>query len=164
MHNLVDEGGLSMRKVVATEMVSLDGGMEKPEEWVPPYYNDEMAETNASGMAASDVMLFGRVTYEEFAAFWPYQDRTEQPYTDYLNNTPPSTSPPSTVADRGRVGPVPRRGPLGDLRDNPCGPARRGAALAGVAGGHLRDLVRDRPDHASLAETGLQNREGSRVA
>jgi len=77
-----------MRKVVATEMVSLDGVMEKPEEWAPPYYNDEMAEANASGMDASDAMLFGRVTYEEFAAFWPYQDRTEQPYTDYLNNTP----------------------------------------------------------------------------
>jgi dihydrofolate reductase len=39
-------------------------------------------------MASSDAMLLGRVTYEEFAAFWPYQDRTEQPYTDYLNNAP----------------------------------------------------------------------------
>ena len=77
-----------MRKVVATEMVSLDGVMEKPEEWAPPYSNDEMEEANASGMSASDAMLFGRVTYEEFAAFWPYQDRAEQPYTDYLNNTP----------------------------------------------------------------------------
>jgi dihydrofolate reductase len=88
MRNPTHEGGLSMRKVVATEMVSLDGVMEKPEEWAPPYYNGEMGETNAAGMAASDAMLFGRVTYEEFAAFWPYQDRTEQPYTDYLNNTP----------------------------------------------------------------------------
>jgi dihydrofolate reductase len=29
-----------------------------------------------------------RSTTYSFAAFWPYQDRTEQPYTDYLNNTP----------------------------------------------------------------------------
>jgi dihydrofolate reductase len=87
MRNPTHEGGLSMRKVVATEMVSLDGVMEKPEEWAPPYSNDEMEEANASGMSASDAMLFGRVTYEEFAAFWPYQDRAEQPYTDYLNNT-----------------------------------------------------------------------------
>ena len=77
-----------MRKVVATELVSLDGVMEKPEEWAFSYSNDEMEEANASGMVASDAMLLGRVTYEEFAAFWPYQDRTEQPYTDYLNNTP----------------------------------------------------------------------------
>jgi dihydrofolate reductase len=38
-------------------------------------------------MAAADAMLFGRVTYQEFAAFWPYQNSAEQPFTDYLNNT-----------------------------------------------------------------------------
>ena len=47
-----------------------------------------MAEANASGMAASDAMLFGRVTYEEFAAFWPYQNSADQPFTDYLNSVP----------------------------------------------------------------------------
>jgi dihydrofolate reductase len=77
-----------VRKVVASELVSLDGVMEKPEEWSFFYSNDEMEEANAAGMASSDAMLLGRVTYEEFAAFWPYQDRTEQPYTDYLNDTP----------------------------------------------------------------------------
>jgi dihydrofolate reductase len=76
-----------MRKIVATELVSLDGVMESPEEWAFSYSNDEMAEANASGMAASDAMLFGRVTYQEFAAFWPYQNSAEQPFTDYLNNT-----------------------------------------------------------------------------
>jgi len=87
MRYSADEGG-PMRKVVATELVSLDGVMKSPEEWAFSYSNDEMEQANASGMAASDAMLLGRVTYEEFAAFWPYQDRTEQPYTDHLNNTP----------------------------------------------------------------------------
>jgi dihydrofolate reductase len=77
-----------MREVVATELVSLDGVMEKPEEWAFSYSNDEMEEANASGMAASDAMLLGRVTYQEFASYWPYQNSAEQPYTDYLNNTP----------------------------------------------------------------------------
>ena len=76
-----------MRKIVATELVSLDGVMETPEEWAFSYSNDEMAEANASGMAASDAMLFGRVTYQELAAYWPYQNSTEQPFTNYLNNT-----------------------------------------------------------------------------
>jgi dihydrofolate reductase len=88
MRNPTHEGGLSMRKVVASELVSLDGVMEKPVQWAFSYSNDEMAKANASGMANSDAMLLGRVTYEEFAAFWPYQDRTEQPYTNHLNNTP----------------------------------------------------------------------------
>src|SRR5215203_2540166 len=30
----------------------------------------------------------GRVTYQEFASYWPYQNSADQPYTDYLNNTP----------------------------------------------------------------------------
>jgi dihydrofolate reductase len=88
MRNPADEGGLTMREVVATELVSLDGVMEKPEEWAFSYSNDEMEEANASGMAASDAMLLGRVTYQEFASYWPYQNSAEQPYTDYLNNTP----------------------------------------------------------------------------
>jgi dihydrofolate reductase len=88
MRNPTQEGGLSMRKIVASELVSLDGVMEKPERWAFSYSNEEMNEANASGMTNSDAMLLGRATYEEFAAFWPYQDRTEQPYTDYLNNTP----------------------------------------------------------------------------
>jgi dihydrofolate reductase len=76
-----------MRKVVALELVSLDGVMESPERWSFQFQNDEMAEANASGMAAADAMLFGRLTYQEFAAFWPYQNSAEQPFTDYLNNT-----------------------------------------------------------------------------
>jgi dihydrofolate reductase len=78
----------AMRKVVAWELVTLDGVMESPERWSFQFHNDEMAEANASGMAAADAMLLGRVTYQEFAAFWPYQNSGEQPFTDYLNNTP----------------------------------------------------------------------------
>ena len=77
-----------MRKVVAVELVSVDGVMEKPEEWSFSYSNDEMAEANAAGMVDSDAMLLGRVTYEEFASYWPYQNSADQAFTDYLNNTP----------------------------------------------------------------------------
>ena len=40
-----------MRKVVALELVSLDGVIEAPEEWAFSYSNDEMNEANASGMS-----------------------------------------------------------------------------------------------------------------
>ena len=33
---------VSMRKVIASELVSLDGVMESPEQWHFPYFNDEM--------------------------------------------------------------------------------------------------------------------------
>jgi dihydrofolate reductase len=76
-----------MRKVVAVELVSLDGVMESPEEWASSYSNDEMEEANASGMAASDALVLGRVTYEQMAAFWPNQPGGT-PMVDYINSVP----------------------------------------------------------------------------
>ena len=76
-----------MRRVIATELVSVDGVMESPEEWAFPYSNDEMEQANASGMAASDAMLLGRVTYEALAAFWPNQPGGT-PMVDYINSVP----------------------------------------------------------------------------
>jgi dihydrofolate reductase len=78
---------VSVRKVVAVELVSVDGVMESPEEWASSYLNDEMEEANASGMAASDAMLLGRVTYEALAAFWPHQPGGT-PMVDYINSVP----------------------------------------------------------------------------
>jgi len=77
-----------MRKVIIVEFLSLDGVMESPEKWAFSYSNDEMEAANAAGMAAADAMLLGRVTYQEFASYWPYQNSADQPFTDYLNNTP----------------------------------------------------------------------------
>jgi dihydrofolate reductase len=77
-----------MRRIIASELISLDGVMESPERWSFQFHNDEMAEANRAEMAASDAMLLGRVTYQEFASYWPYQNSAEQPFTDYLNNTP----------------------------------------------------------------------------
>ena len=76
-----------MRKVVAVELVSVDGVIEAPEEWAFSYSNDEMEEANASGMAASDALLLGRVTYEALAAFWPHQPGGT-PMVDYINSVP----------------------------------------------------------------------------
>ena len=76
-----------MRKVIAVELVSVDGVMESPEEWAFPYSNEEMEEANASGMAASDALLLGRVTYEGLAAYWPNQPGGV-PMVDYINSVP----------------------------------------------------------------------------
>ncbi len=76
-----------MRKLGAVELVSLDGVMESPEEWAFAYSNEEMEEVNAAGMAASDALLLGRVTYEGLAAFWPNQP-AGTPMVDYINSVP----------------------------------------------------------------------------
>jgi len=76
-----------MRHVVAVELVSLDGVMDSPEEWAFSYSNDEMEEANAGGMAASDALLMGRITYEQMVAYWPNQPGGA-PMVDYINSVP----------------------------------------------------------------------------
>lgn len=79
-----------MRKIVAGLFVSLDNVFEAPEQWHFPYFNDEMGEAVGSQMADSDCMLLGRVTYEEFAAYWPGQtsDGEAGELADFMNDTP----------------------------------------------------------------------------
>jgi len=74
-----------MRKVVASEFVSLDGVVESPETWHFPYFNNQMGDAIGAAMAASDAMLMGRVLYEEWAAFWPNQDPDENQVAARMN-------------------------------------------------------------------------------
>jgi hypothetical protein len=65
----MDSQEVLMRKVVTSELVSLDGVVESPQKWHFPYFNDQMGEAIGAVMAASDAMLMGRMLYEEWAAF-----------------------------------------------------------------------------------------------
>jgi dihydrofolate reductase len=77
-----------VRKIVAGLFISLDGVYEAPHEWHFPYFNDEMGEAVQAQIDASDTMLLGRVTYQEFASYWPHQNNDEVPLADHMNNTP----------------------------------------------------------------------------
>jgi len=76
-----------MRRVIAGLFVSLDGVMESPDKWHFPYWSDEMGAIIDARMAASDAMLLGRVTYQEFAAYWPTADPAD-PMSTHMNDTP----------------------------------------------------------------------------
>lgn len=77
----------TMRKIVASLHVSLDGVMESPETWASAYSNDEMERANEAGEAASDALLMGRLTYRVLADYWPHQS-SDVPIADYINTTP----------------------------------------------------------------------------
>lgn len=70
------------RRVVASTFVTLDGYMVGPDEdmsWVVAGFDREMQADVAEEMSRkSDVFVFGRVTYEIFAAYWP----TAVPYEE----------------------------------------------------------------------------------
>jgi dihydrofolate reductase len=76
-----------MRNIIAVVWMSLDGVVESPEQWAFAYANEELQEVNEQGMAASDALLLGRVTYQEFAAYWPTQP-DDVPMAAYLNRVP----------------------------------------------------------------------------
>jgi dihydrofolate reductase len=83
-----------MRRIVAVEYLALDGVVEDPgpmgdyahRAWTLPYWNDDVSKWQTDQLFASDALLLGRVTYEEFAASWPL--RSGDPFTDRMNSLP----------------------------------------------------------------------------
>lgn len=75
-----------MRKIVAGLFISLDGVVERPDQWHFPYFSDEMGAVIGEQMAAADTMLLGRKTFEEFASFWPEQG-PEVPASEFINGS-----------------------------------------------------------------------------
>ena len=75
-----------MSKIVVSEFLTLDGVMQAPGDpnedrsggfdqggWQLAYFDDIFGSTMMDAFAATGGMLLGRVTYENFAAFWPKQ-------------------------------------------------------------------------------------------
>ena len=75
-----------MRKVVESTFVTLDGVIESPQHWSPPYWDEEHAAYAAKLLRSADALLLGRATYEGFAQAWPA--RSGDDYTDRINAMP----------------------------------------------------------------------------
>jgi dihydrofolate reductase len=77
-----------VRKIVAGLFVSLDNVAERPDQWHFPYFNDEMGAAVDEAVKDSDAMLLGRVTYQEWAGYWPnYAGDEDNDFAKYINNT-----------------------------------------------------------------------------
>jgi dihydrofolate reductase len=60
-----------MATITSSMFIALDGVVDPGVgNWHFPYFNEEMGEA-VSGTHDTDVMLFGRVTYDSFAGAWP---------------------------------------------------------------------------------------------
>jgi dihydrofolate reductase len=75
-------------KIIACEFLTLDGVMEASEQWQPPYVSDDVAEEMSTHINGSDGSLFGRVTYDMFAQYWPTQKNNEFGIAAKLNSEP----------------------------------------------------------------------------
>jgi dihydrofolate reductase len=87
-----------MSRLVVVTHLTLDGVMQapgRPDEdrrggfehggWATPYGDEIMGRVMSEGMAGGGALLFGRRTYEDFAAFWPSQ--TDNPFTEVLDKS-----------------------------------------------------------------------------
>jgi dihydrofolate reductase len=98
-----------VRKVVAYELLSLDGVAEDPDTFITEF--DEVMRDNLGRVIAThDTVLLGRRTYDEWAAFWPPSEI--EPFSSFINgvekfvvtSTPPDTTwANSTIVDGGLV-------------------------------------------------------------
>lgn len=76
-----------MRKLVESTFITLDGVISDPQEWSPPYWDDEHGAYARELLFSSDAMLLGRKTYEGFAEAWPPRAGSSD-FADRFNELP----------------------------------------------------------------------------
>ena len=78
-----------MRKVILSMMVSVDGFIEGPNREIDWFvWDEEMAKYAIDLLDSMDTILFGRMTYELMASFWPTATTEDPIITDAMNNLP----------------------------------------------------------------------------
>ena len=74
-----------MRKVVGYLLMSLDGVVEAGD-WIE-LFDEDMYEFMVDVINAQDAVLLGRVTYQEWAAYWPTAP-DEHAFARFINSVP----------------------------------------------------------------------------
>ena len=77
-----------MAKILLAEFLTLDGVMEAPEKWQPPYFGPDFGQYTSEAINACDIFLLGRVTYDIFASAWPNIPEDGSGITTKLNSAP----------------------------------------------------------------------------
>ena len=88
-----------MRKLIVLSFISLDGVMQAPggpeedptgdfkhEGWIVGYLDDFLGKVMDKQISKPFDLLLGRITYEIFAAHWPYVNTSEDPFAARINN------------------------------------------------------------------------------
>lgn len=66
-----------MRKVTAALFSSVDGVVESPDQWQFDHFDEDMGSAMGAALATQDTVLLGRVTYEQWADYWPGNSNDE---------------------------------------------------------------------------------------
>jgi dihydrofolate reductase len=74
------------RNVVSGLFISMDGVVESPDQWQFDSFDSDLGEAMGTFIANEDTILLGRVTYQDWASYWPTSN--DEPYASHINNTP----------------------------------------------------------------------------
>jgi dihydrofolate reductase len=110
-----------VRKLVAYELLSLDGVAEDPDKFFTDW-DDAMEANLATVIAAQDAVILGRRSYDEWAWFWPSSEI--EPFATFIYGVAKYVAT-STPLDRGWANSTAVDGGLvefvHDLKDRPGG-------------------------------------------
>jgi len=78
-----------MRRLIMWNMVTLDGFFEGPKvgeiAWHEYVWGEELEQLSTEQLKSADMLLFGRVTYQGMASYWP---TATGEVADFMNNIP----------------------------------------------------------------------------
>ncbi|NKZ06526.1 dihydrofolate reductase family protein [Actinomadura latina] len=77
-----------MRKIINSTYVSLDGVIEKPQNWTERYFKDEAAAYARELLFSCGALLMGRGTFDGFSRAWPAMERATGDFGVRMNALP----------------------------------------------------------------------------
>jgi hypothetical protein len=154
-----------MGRLIMRNMVTLHGYFEGSKAWDLGWHDvgwgDELERLSIEQTSAPDMLLFGRVTYEGMAAYWP---SAKGEIADIMNTIPQGGLLPDACASRLEQHAAPTRSCRGGATP-PEAAGRQGSAhlrqrkshcLTGTPGPHRRVPPRPQPDRTRRGHAPVQ--------
>jgi len=108
------------RRLVVNLFYALDGVVESPDKWSG--FDEDMGEEVNAVINRQDDVLLGRVTYEEWAPYWPTSK--DEPFASFINNVRKHVASTSLKAVEWKNARLLGRDVPGEVRKLKDGPGR----------------------------------------
>lgn len=76
------------RRLIATLFYSVDGVASDPYLFQHDSFDEDLARLMTEGIARIDDVVLGRVTYSEWAGYWPGHTGEDAGFADFINGVP----------------------------------------------------------------------------
>ncbi|HEV7626056.1 MAG TPA: dihydrofolate reductase family protein [Streptomyces sp.] len=77
-----------MRKIIEQGVVTLDGQVSTPQNWLPSRWAGEFERRSRELLFSVDALLYGRISYEAHSQVWPTLEKEFDDYAVRMNTMP----------------------------------------------------------------------------